>query len=177
MFENIMDNLKEVIAIADSCPEKYQVQCFKILLNSLLAGNKITDNTLNYDDLSTTLGKFAQDFFSRHNISEEEWQRVINYDGETYSVIVSSLKEKSTSRGQIKLALLQGVKGLLESNTPMVNKAELVELCKQHAVYDSANFSAHMKRQKNLFISKGKDWQLTKPGEIKAAEVIKELSQ
>ena len=52
-----------------------------------------------------------------------------------------------------------------------------MELCKKYDAYDSSNFAMHMKKQKSLFLAKGDNWSLTKPGEKRAGEVIKELSQ
>jgi len=177
MLEKIKDKLNDVIAIADECPGKYQVKCFEILLNALLTAEGVVPVTSATVTTERVIGKPSPEFFTRHGIGEEEWQRVINFDGEAYSIIVSNLKEKSVSKKQIRLALLLGVKGFLETGVPTVEKSQLVELCKQHAAYDSPNFSTHMRKQKNLFLSKGKDWALTKPGESKAAEVIKELAQ
>ena len=36
MLEKIKDKLNEVVAIAETCPAKYQVKCFEILLSSLV---------------------------------------------------------------------------------------------------------------------------------------------
>jgi len=40
MKEVFEEQLKEVIAIAETCPELYKVECFKILLKYQLSGNK-----------------------------------------------------------------------------------------------------------------------------------------
>jgi hypothetical protein len=177
MLEKIKDRLNDVIAIADECPEKYQVKCFEILLGALVTGKGVAPVAEAPTTAERVTGKPRSDFFTRYNITEEEWQRVFHYDGNSYLIIVSDLKERSISKKQIKLALLLGVKGLLETGESNLEKAQLVELCKQHAAYDSPNFSTHMKRQKNLFVPKGNNWMLTKPGERQAAEVIKELAQ
>lgn len=174
MLEKIKGLLNDVISIADSCPEKYQIKCFEILLNASLAIEGVAPASAGAIVPSRT-PQF--EFFTRHNIGEEEWQRVFHFDGSSYSLIVSSLKEKSVSKKQVKLALLLGAKALLETGEGNLEKAQLVELCKQHAVYDSANFATHMRRNKNLFLPRGNNWILTKPGEGQAAEVIKELSQ
>jgi hypothetical protein len=177
MLEKIKDKLNDVIAIADRCPEKYQVKCFEILLGALVtaeSGVPVAGAAITTEQV---VGKPRHDFFTRQNIAEKEWQQVFHFDGTSYSIIVSDLKERPVSKKQVRLALLLGIKGLLETGAPTIEKGQLIELCKQHAAYDSANFSAHMKNQKNLFLPKGNNWVLTKPGESQAAEVIKELSQ
>lgn len=176
MLEEIKDKLNDVISIADECPEKYQVKCFEILLSALLSAKGMVSGTV----LATggqVVEKARPDFFTRHNIAEKEWQRVFHFDGTSYSIIVGALKEKPVSKKQVKLALLLGIKGLLETSEATLEKGQLVELCKKYDAYDSPNFATHMKKQKSLFLLKGDDWILTKPGESQAAEVIKELSQ
>lgn len=37
MFETIKKHLDEVIEVSDKCPDKYQVKCFEILLDSLVS--------------------------------------------------------------------------------------------------------------------------------------------
>lgn len=178
MLEKIKDKLNDVISIADECPEKYQVKCFEIILGALVATEGVAPVTGPAITAGRVIEKPGPDFFTRHNIAEEEWQRVFHFDGVSYPIIVSDLKEKPAAKKQVRLALLLGIKGLLETGDSIFEKGQLIELCKQHAAYDSSNFAAHMKKQKSLFVSKGKNnWTLTKPGESQATEVIKELSQ
>jgi len=177
MLDRIKQQLNDVITIADSCPEKYQVKCFEVLLNALLSAEGIPSGVKVPGEI---LMRPSPDFFTRYNIVEEQWQKVFHFDGTAYSIIVSDLNEKTASKKQMKLALLLGVKALLEggeSGEGIIEKGQLVELCKQYAAYDSANFTTYMRRNKNLFLPKGNNWILTKPGQKQAAEVIKELSQ
>lgn len=177
MLEKIKDKLNEVVAIAETCPEKYQVKCFEILLSSFVR----TEVEVPITGAAITTGqvgkKVAPAFFARQNITEEEWQKVFHIEGNQCSIIVDELKERTRSRKQVKLALLEGVKELLESGEATITKENLVELCKKYDAYDSPNFATHMKKQRSLFLAKGDNWSLTKPGEKRAAEVVKELSQ
>lgn len=172
MFEKIKDYLKEVISIADTCPEKYQVKCFEVLLSALVK-----------PEIPSAVGIAAApaipktDFFSRYNISQEEWARVFHFDGSSYSIIVRDLKVKPTAGKQVRLALLLGAKELLNTGEATLSRDSLVELCKSYAAYDSKNFAKHMKSQKDLFLARDDAWALTMPGQDKAAEVIKELAQ
>jgi len=177
MLEKIKGALNDVISIADSCPEKYQVKCFEILLNASLAAEGIAPVSAGAIAPGRVTHEPYPEFFSRHNIGEEEWQTVFHFDGSSYSIIVGNLKERSVSKKQVKLALLLGVKGLLETKEGTIEKAQLIELCKQHAAYDSSNFATYMRKGKNLFLPRGNNWTLTKPGESQAAEVIKALSE
>jgi len=171
MFEKVKEYLNEIIEIANTCPEKYQEKCFEILLNSIIK-----------PEIPAIKGEVGEavisktDFFSDHEISQKEWQRVFNFDGNVYSIIVKDLKNREKSKKQVKLALLIGVKGLLETGEALIPKELLFDSCKKYVAYDSTNFAAHMKKAKDLFLTKGDDWTLTIPGQDKAAEVIKELA-
>lgn len=172
MFEKVKEHLNEIISIADECPEKYQVKCFEILLSALVRPEA--------PSVVTAAGAPAitkTDFLSRYNISQEECTRVFHFDGTSYSIIVKDLKEREKSKKQVKLALLSGIKELLNTGEAVVSKDALIELCKNYAAYDPKNFAAHMKKQRDLFLPKDNAWALTMPGQEKAAEVIKELAQ
>ena len=177
MLVKIKDKLKEVVAIAETCPEKYQVKCFEILLSSFVR----TETEVPIIGAAITTGqvgeKVAPAFFARQNITEEEWQKVFHFDGTTYSIIVDDLKETTKSKKQVNLALLEGIKELLTGGVATIVKDDLIELCKKYDAYDSSNFASHMKKQKSLFLARGDNWSLTKPGEKRAAEVVKDLSQ
>ena len=179
MFEKIRECLNEVIDIANKCPEKYQIKCFEILLDAVVKGEAAaTQAIVGLPAAAVQVPEKPKfDFFSQHGISDDEWSRVFHFDGSSYSIIVKSLGEKRTSKKQIKLALLLGTTKLLNTREATILKDELMELCKTYSAYDQANFAAHMKNQKDLFLAKGNDWILTVPGRDKAAEVIKELAQ
>ncbi len=173
MFEMVKDNLEKVVEISNSCPEKYQVKCFEVLLEALTRGEPGKVDASSKQDVSQ---KSKSPFFSQHNIQEEQWQQVYHCNGQDYEIIVKDLKEKTAAKRQVKLALLLGVKGLLESNDPSILKEELIGICKTYSCYDSSNFSTYMKYNKNLFLIRVNGWALTVPGQLKAAEAIKDLA-
>ena len=127
--------------------------------------------------VSSIQPKPGPEFFTTHGVSMDLWARVFNFDGTSYDIIVSDLKEKTKAKKQIKLGLLLGIKSLLETGTPTLSKDSLFELCKSHAAYDQANFAVYMKKHKNWFLQKGDAWTLTVPGMEEAVTVIKELAQ
>jgi hypothetical protein len=173
MFEKVKENLEQVIEISNKCPEPYRIECFRVLLEAIVSSEP--EKAHAYAEVDTK-NKEKPLFFNQYPISDEKWQRVFNYDGKTYDIIVKDLKEKTTSKKQIKLSLLLGVKSQLESNEPYISKDALVDMCKKYSCYDSANFSGYMKKNKDLFIEKASGWNLSIPGLQKAAEVIEELA-
>jgi len=178
MFEKVKEHLDEIVSIAGKCPEQYQVKCFEILLSALVKIETLPIRGVEgLPEIAARERMMPKaDFFSRHGITEEEWSRVFDFDGSSWSII-AKLKAKEKSQKQVQLALLLGTKSFLEGPEPIIPKSSLVELCKNYATYDNRNFAHHMRVHQNLFLSKGKDWILTRPGLEKAAEVIKELAQ
>ncbi len=179
MFENVKASLNEVIDIANKCPEKYQAKCFEILLDSVVRGQTVLrPDVAGGGGTAAGIGEKPEPpFFAKYSISEEVWTKVFHFDGNSYEIIVSAQKEKTKAKRQIKLGLLLGIKGLLETGTPHLSKDSLFELCKSHVAYDQANFSTYMKSHMNWFLQKGDGWVLTVPGMEEAANVIKELAQ
>lgn len=173
MFEEIRQALNEVIEISDTCPEKYQVKCFEVLISSLLRPKHIKEETY---EKTGVREQSSIPFFSQNEISQDEWQKVFHHDGNIYQIIVNDLKEKTVAKKQVKLALLLGVKNLLENNEAYFEKDALIDICKMYSTYDSGNFAGHMKKNKHLFIQKSTGWALTIPGQQAAGNAIKELA-
>jgi hypothetical protein len=180
MFERVREGLKEIVELASECPEQYQVKCFEVLLQKLVQSEEVA-----VSEASAKLGETPQApaarhrFFEEYGISDEEWVKIFDLDGNSYSVIARDLKEKASARKQMKLALLLGVKNLLETGDPVIRRQELVPLCQEHAAYDGPNFAGTMKRYSNLWTQKPKakgEWRLTHPGREEAARVIRELA-
>ena len=175
MFETIKEHISKITKIADSCPEKYQVKCFEVLLNALVAQPTPVPARAG---IGQALGteRVQPDFFAQHDIAPDVWAQVFHYDGSSYFIIVRDLGAQPTSKKQVKLALLLGIKNLLETGEPRFGKNNLKELCERYGAFDSPNFAANMKKQKHLFLLKDGDaWVLTRPGEQEAAKVTKEL--
>lgn len=179
MFNRVKEYLNEIIDIADKCPEKYQVKCFEVLLNSLVM--KATYPVQAAQTTQVAGGQVSERpidrFFSSHGITEEVWSQIFAIDGDSCNIIARDLKDKPVARKQKKLALLLGVKAMAETGSPCFAKEELVKLCENYASYDAKNFAKHMKDERNLLLPKDDSWCLTVPGQAKAAEVIKELAQ
>jgi hypothetical protein len=173
MFETISNHLNEVLNIADKCPEKYQVKCFEVLLDALVKGEAITTAQTARAAMPS---KDTFDFFQSHDISQGESTRVFHFDGNSFTIIVKDLKDKPTSKRQMKLGLLLGAKNLLETGQASVPKDILVDICKKYNAYDSTNFSTNMKNQKHFFLAQGNGWVLTIPGQEMAAQTVKELA-
>jgi hypothetical protein len=179
ILKEVKDKIGEIIEISNKCPDKYQVKCFEILLNTVI-GEYIGSDQFT----ATTASNVSQkrpisegSFFSQYDITQDEWEKVYHYDGTTYSIIAKNLKVKGKANKQKRIALLLGVKNLLETDEAFIQRESLIQLCKQYDAFDLSNFATHMRKSSDLFIQKADGWILTKPGKELAAQIIKEISQ
>lgn len=179
MFSKVKECLSEIIDIAEKCPEKYQVKCFDVLLSALVKPEISTIGTTGRVPVTNgeTPVLAKTDFFSKHDISEEKLSQVFAFDGSSCSIIVVDLKYKTKAKQQIKLALLLGIKNLLETEVSAFSKSSLVELCKEYSAHDPKHFAKYMRDAKKLLLPKDDGWILTRPGEKAAADLIKEFAQ
>lgn len=186
MFEELKKQLKEIVEIAESCPEPYKERCFSVLLEHFLSSKEKMKEFVGKPNREEKEESFSGEwspaflkFIEEYGLKEAIYQ-IFHFEDGKCEIIVKDLRTNNKATGQVNLALLLGIKHLAEEGAPNVPNEELRQLCDEHAVLDSANFSANMKKNKNLFLPtkrKGKkDWKLTKPGENKAAELIKELA-
>lgn len=182
MFEQLKKQLNEIVEVANQCPEAYRERCFSILLEHFLTSQekpkapsgafpKITSEAF----LREWPIEFSR-FIEEHKLTETV-SRVFHLEEGKCEIIVKDLNTKKKATGQVRLALLLGVKHMAEEGLPNVPNEDLRQLCSSHALFDTANFASIMKKNKNLFLSiKGKGWKLTKPGENEAGAIIKELA-
>lgn len=182
VFEGFKEPLAEITELANSCPEKYQQKCFEILLQMLVTGQgkssvqavaqPITAAIVNSPDQVGQLPRALQ----QAGVNQANIDRVFHRDGKTCKVIVQDLRAKPVSQRQERLALLLGIKSLIEIGEAAIPKDDLVALCKEYSAFDSSNFAAHMKKRKQSFVGKPNGWALTVPGIQEAARLIDELA-
>ncbi len=200
MFENVSEHLDEAVRLAERCPEKYQIPCFEALIRVLAQSESLPAQNGNGSshpldrtaEAATTGSNGSHDpsasaipqqpshrgpiFLDQYQIPNLSISRVYHLNGDSYRIIVKDLKEKTSSKKQVKLALLLGVGGLLTAGTPVFSKDRLIEACREYGAYDAPNFASHMKKQRDMFIAQGNEWSLTVPAQQRAAEAIKELA-
>lgn len=173
MFEQLKEQLKEIVEIADQCPDRYRERCFSILLEHFLASQE-KQETGGLDFTGEWPAEFSR-FVADHQLKQAV-SDVFHIEEGKCEIIVKDLKTKKKATGEIRLALLIGIKHLAEEGSPNVPNEELRKLCSDHALLDAPNFTSIMKKHKNWFLTKDKDWKLTKPGEKEAANLVKELA-
>lgn len=127
-----------------------------------------------------SIGKRAQLWMRRHNITEDMLERVFLFreEPDSFDVELIAAVEGSTRREQaINCYLLTGLLTLLVADDPRFDEEHAVAICKEQSCYDGANH-AQTRQQFGNRISGNKNagWMLTTPGLDAAATVVKQLA-
>jgi hypothetical protein len=171
MFEEIKEEIQGIVKIAESCPEKFQISCFELLLQHALRQRQVSE-----EDIGKLTGPPQFELFCKqYDVTRDQLAQVYHFEDDECGIIVKSLGVTPKAKKQGRLGLLIGVQSLYSTGKPLVLKDNLIEACKSYDGYDASNFAANMKSHKNLFVAHDQDWKLTQPGLGEAAKLIREL--
>jgi hypothetical protein len=117
-------------------------------------------------------------FLTANAITTEILEKVFHPTGPGAQLLASSIPGKGKTNKLVNLSLLLCVKQALESGNFTCTLKELRELAVHYDCYDSPNFSATLKANKNYYKprEKGADLELSGPGLKKAGEIIKSVA-
>lgn len=117
-------------------------------------------------------------FLTANAITTEILEKVFHPTGPGAQLLASSIPGNGKANKLVSLSLLLCVKQALESGTFTCTLKELRELAVHYDCYDSPNFSATLKANKNYYNprNKGADLELSGPGRKKAGEIIKSIA-
>ena len=208
-YQELKEEIKTIAEISDNVPEKFKEKCFEILMNHLLKEangttpaekNEITQTNQNIDNQKNMIDNQNHNeevksdspentiplsaqlrvFMRKTNITIEEIQNIIHYEnGNVY--FIKEPKDSIVSKGQIKWALLLGLKNGIAAKDFLVDPEDLRSICQDKGYYDMKNFSRYLKNYSNYFknplIPQGDSQPLSDDGINELAKLIKELNQ
>lgn len=192
MYEKIKGELKQIVELVESVPERYRDKCFDLLFSSLLSGqgsfmpdnddaSKKVQESQPKSDTGFTLPAKVKAFVRRYGIKEEQLQRIAMVEsGDVH--FIHEPKDVKNATGQIQWALLLGLKSALLGGDMIVDPEGVRSICIEKGLYDKANFAANFKRDptRSLFNGilepQGESRKLTAKGEEKLADVLKALA-
>lgn len=191
MYEKLKSELKQIIELVESLPEKYRDKSFELLVSRFLSAQVTGDKDLDPKKPGSvppgkpghefTVPAKVRAFIKRYAITDEQLRSIVMLDAGDVHFIHEPRNVKNAT-GQIQWALLLGFKSALLGSDMTVDPEAVRSICIEKGFYDKANFAAHFKTPANkalfngLLKPQGELRKLTPKGEEKLAEILKELA-
>ncbi len=200
MNEELSEKIKEIIEIADSCPEIYRVECFKILLAKAIGlspeheykkdkGGDIPSNTGNETPTTSQREildkdihlKFKQ-FMRKNDISISLINELFYYENGDLLPLYDDLKTVKASEVQIRIGLLQAMQNAIQSGNFEFDGEAVRAECQKRKAYDSTNFTKNFTNNLKLFeafqaYTKGMVIKLSDAGKAELLRLIMDIAK
>jgi len=191
-YSDLKENLKEIVELVQTVPEKLQQTCFEILLQSLLAQSKAADipptpkpeKPAEFPGARSTtvpLNTELRVFMRKRDVTEEQLNTVVFFEaGQVHFVKEPSVDKIATA--QIEWSLLLALKNAILGKSFTVDPEDVRSICQAKGVYDIANFAAVFKQKANARLFKGEMKSQGEPSELsddglaQLAKLVCELS-
>ena len=207
MSDELKRKILEFVILAKECPENLQEKCFELLLADHLQNLRQKIHISNVDakqsdpnvvdeemkegedkitpqqeDISITDPHVkVRKFLESYSLTINHINQLFYKEENNFMPLYDDLKTTKASESQIRIALLQSLRTGMQTGYFEFNGESVREEAQARKCYDSANFTAHFKNNKNLFEGFSKynsdepTIKLSTEGKAKLAEVIKEL--
>lgn len=128
------------------------------------------------EDSESKFGPKAMRWAQKHGITSEMLDEIFYWSGGGVEIIASEVPGNSKREKTINCYLLSGIRGLLRYDSPSLEESEVVVVCKRLTAYDKNNHPAHRQAVGNRMSGAKPEFNLTGPGEIAAAELIRQMT-
>lgn len=189
MLDKLKADFDGIIDLVNKAPPALQEMAFKMILEQWFSANITAKPVPPPPGAGASGGPGApaaphgvldavKPFLTSNAITTDILEKVFHPVGPGAQVLASSIPGKSKATQLVHLSVLMCVKQALESGAFTCTLKALRELAVHYDCYDSANFSATLKTNKNYYKPriKGADLELSGPGLKKAAEIIKSIA-
>jgi hypothetical protein len=122
------------------------------------------------------LGPRAQKWVQRHGVTRGMLDEIFHITSEGVEVTASAVPGTSKREMTLNCYLLEGLRGLLRSDQPLLNEQDAIATCKRLTAYDKNNHTTHRSAIGNKMSGTKPNFTLTGPGEIAAAELVKQMA-
>lgn len=127
------------------------------------------------DMSDTQLGPKARKWCQRNNFTMSQLEEVFHFGEDKVEVTANEISGNSKKDKTVNCYLLEGIRGLLQSDEPKVDDGAAIALCKRLAAYDKNNHTSFRKSVGNRMTGDKSIQVLTGPGEKAAAELVKQM--
>jgi hypothetical protein len=186
MLDKLKADFDAILELVNKAPQPLQETAFKMILERWFAANAIPATHPKQDPRAAGGGGAAQTavpdavkpFLTAQGITTETLEKAFHPTGPGAQLLASEIAGTGKAGKMINLAILLCVRQALETGAFTCTLKELREMAVHYNAYDSANFSANLKSNKNYFKprEKGGDLELSGPGLKKAGDLIKAIA-
>jgi hypothetical protein len=185
MLDKLKADFDGILELVNKTPQALQETAFKMILERWFAANTVpaTDPKPNPSaagggGASTGVPDAVKPFLTAQGITTETLEKAFHPTGPGAQLLASEIAGTGKAGKMINLAILLCVRQALETGAFTCTLKELREMAVHYNAYDSANFSANLKSNKNYFKprEKGGDLELSGPGLKKAGDLIKTIA-
>jgi hypothetical protein len=187
MLDKLKADFDAIIDLVSKTPPALQEMAFKMILEQWFNANiapkpaPAATSTPPGSGAPAAVGGVSdavKPFLTANAITTDILEKVFHPTGPGAQLLASVIPGSGKAGKVVSLSLLLGVKQALESGSFTCTLKELRELAVHYDCYDSANFSATLKANKNYYKprEKGADLELSGPGLKKAGEIIKSIA-
>ncbi len=199
-YEELKSEVKDIVDICESVPEKYRSQCFDILLQSLLSGvdHGRTGKREGADAFNAD-GKDEKSYkqnngnsplptpsqikvlMQKTGVTLDELQQIAMYEDDEVHFILEPTTKK-IARGQIEWALMTALRNGVTQNNLAADPENVRSICIEKGFYDKANFAATFKTPKNAALfqgpmeAQGEPQKLSAEGQKELGKLVKQLT-
>ena len=187
MLDKLKADFDAIVELVKKAPPALQEMAFKIILEQWFIANTAAKPVPAATPGSLPSGAAAaqgsvpeavKPFLTANAITTDILEKVFHPAGPGAQLLASVIPGTGKAGKLISLSLLLGVKQALESGGFTCTLKDLRELAVHYDCYDSSNFAATLKANKNYYKprEKGADLELSGPGLRKAGEIIKSIA-
>ncbi len=182
-----VEELNEIVKLANSVPTEYRQKCFELLLSRALQLSARISNPapgpanpsplppVMIDSLNLPIDVKA--FFNQYHLDLTILPSFFHIEGTEVRPIYT-LHDTTKVKAQTNLALLMSLEAAIRTGSFQVEIESLRTRCQEQKCYDMANFMRHIKNHSRLFKTIASDQPLTLSIEGKAqlADLLKHLA-
>jgi hypothetical protein len=189
MLDKLKADFDAIIELVNKSPAPLQETAFKMILEQWFIANTAPKPGPQQPARAAPLGPGApaaqggvadavKPFLTANAITTDILEKVFHPTGPGAQLLAASIPGNGKAGKLVSLSLLLCVKQALESGSFTCTLKELRELAVHYDCYDSTNFSATLKANKNYYKprEKGANLELSGPGLKKAGDIIKSIA-
>lgn len=184
MAKITIEQLKEISNLSESVPEPFRLKCFELLLSDYLSKETNFSEKDTKEDVHKKTSEHkvfiipidVKAFLNQYTIDESILKKLFFIENnEICPIYELSIHKKA--KAQMAHALIMSLENALLSGEFKFSVAALRQRCNDRKCFDTANFQAILKKNKNLFksLNPEKDVYLSADGKAELADVLEEF--